>query len=33
VLVDDGRYAVITQRESYEDIVAREVGEPEWRDA
>jgi diaminopimelate decarboxylase len=32
VLVDYGRYAVITQREGYEDIVAREVGEPEWRD-
>jgi diaminopimelate decarboxylase len=33
VLVDDGRYAVITERESYDDIVAREVSEPEWRDA
>ncbi|HEY9426447.1 MAG TPA: diaminopimelate decarboxylase [Gemmatimonadaceae bacterium] len=33
VLVDDGRFAVITERESYEDIVAREVTEIEWRDA
>jgi len=32
VLVDDGRWAVITERESYEDIVAREVNEIEWRD-
>jgi diaminopimelate decarboxylase len=33
VLVDDGRFAVITERESYEDIVAREVTDIEWRDA
>jgi diaminopimelate decarboxylase len=33
VLVDDGRFAVITERESYEDIVAREVRDIEWRDA
>lgn len=32
VLVDDGRFAVITERESYEDLVAREVTDPEWRD-
>ncbi len=33
VLVDDGRWAVITERESYEDIVAREARALEWRDA
>jgi diaminopimelate decarboxylase len=33
VLVDDGRFAVITERESYEDIVAREVKDVQWRDA
>jgi diaminopimelate decarboxylase len=33
VLVDDGRFAVITERERYEDIVAREVEAIEWRDA
>jgi diaminopimelate decarboxylase len=33
VLVDDGRFAVITERERYEDIVAREVENVEWRDA
>jgi diaminopimelate decarboxylase len=33
VLVDDGRFAVITERESYDDIVAREVKDIEWRDA
>ncbi len=32
VLVDDGRFAVITERERYEDIVAREVEAIEWRD-
>jgi diaminopimelate decarboxylase len=32
VLVDDGRFAVITERERYEDIVAREVDAIEWRD-
>ncbi len=31
VLVEDGRWAVITERESYEDIVSREVNEVEWR--
>ena len=33
VLVDDGRFSVITERESYEDIVAREVVNLEWREA
>ncbi|HET7621226.1 MAG TPA: diaminopimelate decarboxylase [Gemmatimonadaceae bacterium] len=33
VLVDDGRFAVITERERYEDIVAREVDNIEWREA
>ena len=33
VLVDEGRFAVITERERYEDIVAREVTNIEWRDA
>jgi diaminopimelate decarboxylase len=33
VLVDDGRFAVITERERYDDIVAREVEAIEWRDA
>jgi diaminopimelate decarboxylase len=33
VLVDDGRFAIITERESYDDIVAREVKDIQWRDA
>lgn len=33
VLTDDGRFGVITERERYEDIVAREVRDIEWRDA
>ena len=33
VLVDEGRFAVITERENYEDIIAREVRDFEWRDA
>jgi diaminopimelate decarboxylase len=31
VLVDGGRYAVITAREQYEDLTRREIAEPEWR--
>jgi diaminopimelate decarboxylase len=31
VLVDGDRFAVITARERYEDLVAREVLEPSWR--
>ena len=30
VLVDDGRYAVIRRRQSFEDMIAGEVVEPEW---
>lgn len=30
VLIDEGRFAVITERERYEDIVAREVMDLEW---
>lgn len=33
VLVDDGRFALITERERYEDMVAREVTDVEWSDA
>jgi diaminopimelate decarboxylase len=31
VLVDGDRYAVITRRESYDDLVRLEVDEPNWR--
>ncbi len=31
VLVDDGRYAVITVREQYEDLMRREVATPRWQ--
>jgi diaminopimelate decarboxylase len=31
ILVDGDRFAVITARERYEDLVAREVVEPSWR--
>ena len=31
VLVDAGRYAVVTERESYEDLVRHELVVPEWR--
>jgi len=33
VLVDGARFAVITERESYADIVAREVADIEWRES
>ena len=33
VLVDGDRYAVITERESYEDLVRREHATPTWRTA
>jgi diaminopimelate decarboxylase len=33
VLVDGDRWAVITARETYEDLTRLEVGEPEWRAA
>ncbi|MDB4880753.1 MAG: diaminopimelate decarboxylase [Gemmatimonadetes bacterium] len=31
VLVDGERYAIVTARERYEDLVRLELGEPEWR--
>ncbi|HEY8831967.1 MAG TPA: diaminopimelate decarboxylase [Gemmatimonadaceae bacterium] len=31
VLVDGERFAVITRRESYEDLVRNEIGTPDWR--
>jgi diaminopimelate decarboxylase len=31
VLVDGDRYAVITAREEYDDLVRREIAEPEWK--
>ena len=31
VLVDGDRFAVVTERESYEHLVSQEVVEPEWR--
>ena len=31
VLVDRGRYGVVTERETYSDLVRRERLEPEWR--
>ena len=32
VLVDAGRYAVVTARERYEDLVRLEQGDPQWRE-
>jgi diaminopimelate decarboxylase len=32
VLVDGERFAIVTERESYEDLVRRERVAPEWRD-
>jgi hypothetical protein len=31
VLVDGDRFAVVTTREQYEDLVRTEVADPEWR--
>ena len=31
VLVDGDRFAIVTRREDYEDLVRSEVPEPEWR--
>jgi diaminopimelate decarboxylase len=31
VLVDDGRYGIVTERETYADLVRKERLEPEWR--
>lgn len=33
VMVDGERYAVVTQRERYEDLVQHETVDPQWRDA
>jgi diaminopimelate decarboxylase len=33
VLVDGERFAVVTQRESYDDLVRNETAQPEWRSA
>ncbi|MGH7664237.1 MAG: diaminopimelate decarboxylase [Gemmatimonadaceae bacterium] len=33
VLVEDGRYAVIRRRESYDDLVRHETSTPEWQSA
>lgn len=33
VLVDGDRYAVVTRRESYEDLMRLDVETPEWKDA
>ena len=33
VLVDGARFAVVTARESYDDLVRLEQAHPEWRDA
>ena len=33
VLVDGARFAVVTARESYDDLVRLEQTHPEWRDA
>ena len=30
VLVDSGRFGVVTEREQYNDLVRRERLEPEW---
>ena len=31
VLVDGDRFAVVVTRESYDDLVRREVDQPDWR--
>ncbi|MGH7668887.1 MAG: diaminopimelate decarboxylase, partial [Gemmatimonadaceae bacterium] len=31
VMVDGDRFAVVTERETYEDLVRREVDQPDWR--
>ena len=33
VVVDGNRYAIVTARESYEDLVRLEQADPDWRDA
>jgi diaminopimelate decarboxylase len=32
VLVDGDRYAVITARETYEDLTRLEIAQPEWKE-
>jgi diaminopimelate decarboxylase len=32
VLVDGDRFAVITARETYDDLIRLEIAQPEWRD-
>ena len=32
VLVDGDRFAVITAREHYDDLVRREIAEPDWKE-
>ena len=31
VMVDDGKFGVVTERETYEDLVRKETLAPEWR--
>ncbi len=33
VMVDGARFAIVTERESYEDLVRHERADPDWRDA
>jgi diaminopimelate decarboxylase len=33
VVVDGSRWAVVTARESYADLVQREAATPQWREA
>jgi diaminopimelate decarboxylase len=33
VMVDGSRWAVVTARETYEDLVRNEIPTPQWRDA
>jgi diaminopimelate decarboxylase len=33
VLVDGDRFAVITRRESYDDLIRNEESDPDWRSA
>ncbi len=33
VMIDGGRYAIVRERETYEDLVRLELGSPQWRSA
>jgi diaminopimelate decarboxylase len=33
VMVDGHRFAIVTVRETYEDLVRLEQADPDWRDA